>query len=246
MFLADFHLHSQFSDGSLTIPELVDLMGKNGMGAIAITDHLCERKTFLGKAAHVMSKSLSQKNFNDYLKLISEEAERAWELYRMLVIPGVEITKNSFSHKHSAHILAIDIYEYIDPDLPLSEVIDAIHAQGGLAIAAHPVSTGKAEHQTHQLWNAREELKHQIDAWEVASGRTLFSEVQKSGLPMIANSDLHDKRQIESWKTVFTSEKTSSAIKNAIVQQDLRFQYYQPAATGFKQVTKSWGRVRTS
>jgi predicted metal-dependent phosphoesterase TrpH len=229
MFLADLHLHSQFSDGSLTIPELVDLMGKHGMGAIAITDHLCENKTFLGKAARVLSKSLFKRNFQDYLNLINEEADRAWQQYRMLVIPGVEITKNSFSHKDSAHILAIDIHDYIDPDLPLREIIDAIHAQGGLAIAAHPVSTGKVEHQTFQLWEMREELKTLIDAWEVASGRVLFDEVHKSGLPAVANSDLHVPGQIESWKTSFAVEKTASAIKNAIVQQNLGFEYYSPA-----------------
>ncbi len=229
MFLADLHLHSQFSDGALTIPELVDLMGKHGMGAIAITDHLCERKTFLGKAAHVLSKTLLRRHFADYLEIIQTEAERAWKEYRMLVIPGIEITKNAFSHKDSAHILALDIYDYIDPDAPISEVIDAIHAQGGLAIAAHPVSTGKVEHQTFQLWNYRDKLSDKIDAWEVASGRRLFKEVMESGLPMIANSDMHLPQQIESWKTAFTTEKSISAIKNAIVQQNVSFEYYSPA-----------------
>ena len=39
-FLGDLHMHSTFSDGKLTIPELVDLFGSRGFGVIAITDHL--------------------------------------------------------------------------------------------------------------------------------------------------------------------------------------------------------------
>ena len=47
MFICDFHIHSQYSDGQLTIPEIVDLYGKEGFGAIAITDHICDDKSFL-------------------------------------------------------------------------------------------------------------------------------------------------------------------------------------------------------
>ena len=36
MFLADFHVHTTWSDGKLSIAEVVDLFGKRGFGAIAI------------------------------------------------------------------------------------------------------------------------------------------------------------------------------------------------------------------
>ena len=35
MLLADFHVHSTWSDGSLSIPEVVDLFGKSGHDVIA-------------------------------------------------------------------------------------------------------------------------------------------------------------------------------------------------------------------
>jgi 3',5'-nucleoside bisphosphate phosphatase len=229
MFLGDFHLHSNFSDGELTIPQLVDLMGQNGIGAIAITDHLCEEKTFLGKAARFLAKTLTKSTFQSYLETIHSEAERAWRQYKMLVIPGVEITKNSFSHKNSAHILALGIHEYINPDTPLRNIIQNIKAQGGLAIAAHPVYTGKSEHQTHLLWNQQEELKDQIDLWEVASGPRLFPEVQKSALKKIANSDLHRAENLRSWKTAFSCEKHPEAIRQALLTQNVEFKYFEPA-----------------
>lgn len=40
---------------------------------------------------------------------------------------------------HRWHLPGIGISERISPSLSLSEVIDEIHRQGGLAIAAHPV-----------------------------------------------------------------------------------------------------------
>lgn len=227
MFLGDFHLHSHFSDGVLSISQLVDLMGHHGMGAIAVTDHLCEKKSFLGQSARWLSKSLTEKNFSHYLDEIYKESERAHEQYKMLVLPGVEITKNSFSHKNSAHILAIGIHSYVDPDMSIEEIVDAIHEQGGLAIAAHPVDTGKKEFQTQLLWEQREKLVPIMDAWEVASGNLLFPAIQKSSLRKIASSDLHHPRHMESWKTVFNCEKKFSEIKNAIREQDIGFQYYE-------------------
>ena len=228
MFLGDFHLHSTFSDGELTIPQLVDLMGQNGIGAIAITDHLCEEKTFLGKAARLLDKSLTKKTFPLYMQTIRAEAERAWKQYKMVVIPGVEITKNSFSHHNSAHILALDIHEYINPDTPLRDIILNIKSQGGLAIAAHPVHTGKSEHQTHLLWNQKNELKELIDLWEVASGPRLFAQVQRSNLKKIANSDLHRAEQVRSWKTAFSCEKHALTIKEALLAQNIEFKYFEP------------------
>lgn len=226
MFLGDFHLHSNLSDGVLSIPQLIDLMGHNRMGVVAVTDHLCEKKSFLGQSARWLSKSLTERNFSYYLDTIAQEAERAKKLYDMLVLPGVEITKNSFSHKNSAHILAIGITSFIDPDLSIEEIVCAIHEQGGLAIAAHPVDTGKKEFQTQLLWEQREKLEPLMDAWEVASGNELFPAVQNSKLRKIASSDLHHPRQIESWKTEFKCNKSFVAIKDAIREQQIDFKYY--------------------
>lgn len=228
MFLADMHLHTNYSDGHLEMKDLVDLMGQSGVGMIAITDHLCEEKTLLGKTANWLNKTLTRKTWDTYIEEIEEQAERAWRLYKMLVLPGVEFTKNSFSHKNSAHIVALDIKDYINPDLPLNQIIDEVHNQGGLAIAAHPVFTERVEHQTLHLWHRREELVKKLDAWEVASGPRLFREVQKSGYRMLANSDLHHPRQLESWKTLFHGEKHVEKLKQDIRKQNIDFHYFKP------------------
>ena len=224
--LADFHMHSNMSDGSLSIRELVDMYGKMGFGAIAITDHLCEKKTFLGKAAKYLEKTLAEENFNYYLDVIREEAERAKKLYNMIVVPGVEITKNSLLNHRSAHILILGIEKYISADLEIDEVLSESRNQGAISVAAHPVFTQQIEKQTYHLWDRKEELKSKIDLWEVASGQHLFPSVLKEKLPMIANSDLHRPQQMSSWKTILTCEKNEKAILEDLKKQKVDFYYF--------------------
>lgn len=230
MLLSDFHIHTNFSDGQHSMTEIVDFYGRSGFKAIAITDHLCEQKTFLGQAAQLLSRTLTPENFPQYIETIYCEAERARSLYGMTVIPGIEITKNSFKHKDSAHILALGVDQYIDPDQSISMLIADIHSHGGLAIAAHPVSTKKLESQTYYLWQNREEFAQDFDAWEVASGPYLFEEVSQSKLPLLANSDLHHKSQMKSWKTLVHSRNESASILEAIKRQNLDFIFYQGGA----------------
>jgi len=225
--LADLHIHSTFSDGKLSIPEIVDFYGSRGFKIIAITDHLCEEETFLGKASHVLNKTLTRSNFSFYLQTIKMQAERAMKHYGMLLIPGVELTKNSLSFHRSAHILAIGITDYISADGSITEIIADIKKQGALAIAAHPVSTKKVEHQTYHLWDQRDFLSSHFDAWEVASGPHLFEEVMNSGLPIIASSDFHHEKHIRAWKSLLDCDLSFLSVKEAVINQKLELTFYE-------------------
>ena len=231
--MADLHVHSTFSDGKMTIPELVDFYGVRGFGCIAVTDHICEGETFLGIAANYLNLTLTPQTFPLYIEILRREAERAWKTYRMLVIPGIELSKNSWLNQRSAHILGLGIDQYVAADGDVVDLARKIRGQGGLAIAAHPVSTGQMERQTYHLWNRRAELSQEFDAWEVASGVKFSDEVAQSGLPLIASSDLHHQRQINSWKTIFHCELSREAIFTAIREQELSFHFYQDAFPAF-------------
>ena len=226
MMLADLHVHSTFSDGKMTIPELVDFYGSRGFGCIAVTDHICETGGFLGRAAVYLNRTLSRETFPLYMATLESEAERAWDQYRMLVIPGFELTKNSWSNHRSAHILGLGVSEFISAEGDIVELARKIRSQGAIAIAAHPVSTGRFEPQTFHLWSRREELSVELDAWEVASGPKLFDEVARSGLPIVATSDLHHAKQINAWKTVLYCEPHPRAVLEAIRRQRLDIRYY--------------------
>lgn len=227
MFLADFHIHSQFSDGRLSLSELIDFYGSRGFGCIAITDHLCEEQHWLGKSAKILNKTLTRESFDHYLEQIRSERERALEQYEMIVLPGIEITKNSLDYDRSSHIVAIGVEEWISADQEIDQILRQIRSLGGLSLAAHPVPTRKYEHQTLHLWDRRHELMDLMDAWEVASGPFLFNEVLDAKLPMVANTDLHHPSQINSWKNRLDCEKHPEAILDAIRDQDLDFVFYK-------------------
>lgn len=229
--LCDFHIHSNFSDGRLSIPELIDLYGRRGFGAIAITDHLCEEHSFLGQTAHFFERTLTRKTFPEYLEILQRETARAWDQYRMVVITGYELTKNSLVNQRSAHVVVLGAKQYLSADQDIETLLAQVRDLGALSIAAHPVNTGSMEPQTYFLWSRRRQLADKFDAWEVASGPKLFNEVLHSGLPMIANSDLHHPRQINSWKTKLSCERHPEAIFAAIRRQELEFVYYENRAT---------------
>ena len=94
MMLCDFHIHTTFSDGSLEMRKTIDLFGQAGFDVIAITDHVVNGDNVMGKFARQFNLSIRGDNFDEYLSAVRSEAERAWDKYGMLVIPGVEISKN--------------------------------------------------------------------------------------------------------------------------------------------------------
>jgi predicted metal-dependent phosphoesterase TrpH len=75
--LCDFHTHSTWSDGRLSIRELVDLYGETGcFDVIAITDHILRKNDVLAKAARIATfgrrrYSVMEDSFAEYLGKIA-------------------------------------------------------------------------------------------------------------------------------------------------------------------------------
>ena len=104
MLLCDFHIHTTYSDGVLPLPKVVDLFGQSGHDVIAITDHIVNRDSGLGKIAHRIRHSLNAESWKRYADEIAREAERAWSTYGMLVLPGAEMTRNTINRDTSVHV----------------------------------------------------------------------------------------------------------------------------------------------
>jgi hypothetical protein len=104
-----------------------------------------------------------------------------------LIIPGCE-----FSTEHG-HLLGLFLREPI-PKLPFAETVDAIHAQGGLAVLAHPFERSRDAKRL-------EPLVGMLDGVEVRNGRaerkirdanTLALDfAQAHGMRQFAGSDAH-------------------------------------------------------
>jgi predicted metal-dependent phosphoesterase TrpH len=217
MLLCDFHIHTKYSDGSVGLRRTVDLFGQAGFDVIAITDHVVSGDNSFGKLAHRFRFSVTGDNFDDYMSHIRREAERAWEKYGMLVIPGVEITKNHFSSEKSAHILILNIKEFIPADWDYEKIFLEAKQQDALIIACHPhYSSEIVVRDTLFLWRNREKYARYIDAWEIANRDDVFNVISLKKYPYIANSDFHRTRHIYSWKTLLNCEKDIKSVKQCI------------------------------
>src|ERR1700687_6047526 len=104
MLLADFHIHTTWSDGQLTVPEVIDLFGTSGHDVIAITDHIVNTDSLVGKVTHRCKLTLTEKNFADSAAEVERERKRAWDEYRMIVLTGTELTQNAITRRNSAHV----------------------------------------------------------------------------------------------------------------------------------------------
>jgi processive 1,2-diacylglycerol beta-glucosyltransferase len=217
MLLCDLHMHSTYSDGKMSVHELVDFYGRRGFDCICITDHLADPRRLIGKLVRLSSLTLSPGQLDEYFDVIERERRRAWRKYRMLVMTGIEFNKDGYTKKSSAHLLGIDLKAPIASDLDLPETIAQIHAQGGLAVASHPhIMKSEWGRNTLHLWENQEIYAPLIDAWEIANRNNLFTPVGLKRLPFIANSDLHKPKHIYSWKTLLYCAKDPDAIKQCI------------------------------
>ncbi len=217
MLLCDFHIHTTYSDGSVELRRTIDLFGQSGFDAIAITDHVVNGDNLMGKLAHRFRFSVTSVNFHQYVSHIREEAERAKDKYNMLVIPGIEISKNHLTPDRSAHILIIDVREFIPACISYEEIFLEAKKQNALTIACHPhYMSPKTDRDTLFLWNNRDRYARYIDAWEIANRDDVFNVISLKKYPYIANSDFHKPRHLYSWKTLLNCEKDVDYIKQCI------------------------------
>ncbi|MDX1952360.1 MAG: glycosyltransferase [Verrucomicrobiota bacterium] len=215
--LCDFHIHSNYSDGKLSVPEIVDFYGSHGFDCICLTDHLADPRRLIGKFIELANFTLAPDQLEEYFEVLERERRRAWRKYSMHVLSGIEFNKDGFTKKTSAHLLGVDLKKPINPALDLLETIEQIHAQGGLTIASHPhMMKSEWGKNTLYLWLNQEIFADKIDAWEIANRNNLFTPIGLKNLPFIANSDFHKPKHIYSWKTILHCEKEVEAIKDCV------------------------------
>jgi predicted metal-dependent phosphoesterase TrpH len=222
--LCDFHVHTLWSDGKLSVAEVIDLYGSTGkFDVIAVTDHILMKNDLLARAGRLATLGrrafgVREQDFELYLDDIRAEGRRAMKQYGMLVVPGAEITQNRLRGRKNSHIIALDIKKYVSADQSADEILKEIRRQGALSIACHPHhrTTRRIEISTCYLWEHRERLAGLVDVWEAANRDDLFSVTSLKHYPYVANSDFHKPKHLYSWKTLVRAEKNWAAVSRAL------------------------------
>jgi len=235
VLLCDLHTHTVFSDGKLSVRELVDFYGQRSFDVLCVTDHICDHTKLIGKMTNLSGLVLTLDQVEEYFETIEREKKRALAKYGMILMTGLEFNKDGLTKKSSAHLLAIDLKQPVDPGLSITQTIGEIHSQGGLAVASHP-----HEFKTHwgkntlYFWENIDQYAPLLDAWEVANRDDLFNPIGLKRLPFVANSDFHKPKHIFSWKTVLFCEKDPELIKQCIrVNRDVSITLYRDHKIGW-------------
>ena len=207
LLLCELHAHTTWSDGELTLEELVDLYGRSGFDVLCVTDHAVPTNDPRPLA-------IDSWTWPAYLAAVDREAERARREYDLLVIPGLELTDDHDDPARSAHALSLGLRRFVSLDYGLEAALEDARAQGAVTVAAHPYTPRDhgMSRATTRFWHDYEELARLIDRYELFNRDQVFGWIADRDLPPIASGDFHDTDDLSSWKTLLLCEKDEAAV----------------------------------
>jgi predicted metal-dependent phosphoesterase TrpH len=206
--LCELHSHTTWSDGTLPVDELVDLYGTAGFDVLCVTDHMVRADDPTGPMTDAG-------NYDDYLRPVLEQAERALETYDLLLIPGVELTDSDADPDRAAHALAVGLDRLVTLDHGLPAALRKARAAGAATIAAHRIRASRTRFRAGQravFAREADHLRPLIDRYELINRTDVFSWVVAESLPGVASGDFHTRAHLETWKTVLPCETSADAV----------------------------------
>jgi len=225
LLLCELHAHTTWSDGRLTLSELVDLHGALGFDVLCITDHTV-------RSDDPAPRAVDGRSWGAYRYELDREAQRARRTYGLLLVPGLELTDNHDDPDKSAHALAIGLRRFVSVEEGIVTAIRAARADGAAIIAAHPYGPGDLTpmRPTRRLFREHEALRPLVHRWELFNRREVFAWVAEQGLPAVATGDVHRTEHVSSWKTLLPCAKEEEAVV-AYLRSSARA-YFTPFAAG--------------
>lgn len=209
----DFHIHSVFSDGTVWPTVRVDEAYREGLDAIALTEHIEYRPHF---------KDIPASHNRSY-----EIAEKAAEQKGIILIKGSEITRPMAPGHFNVLFLtdseALEQKEWRD-------AFNEAKKQNGFFFWNHP-GWDRQQPDTTLWWPEHTELleKGMMHGIEVANGNLYSPEAltwcQENNLTVMGTSDVHQPIQSQvdfavgehrSMTLVFATERTPKAIREAL------------------------------
>ena len=142
--LCELHAHTRWSDGELTVAELVDLHGRAGFDVLCVTDHVIRSDDPWREEEGALFSTVEEETFPLYLAEVEREAARAWRTYGLLVLPGLELTFNDPEPVMAARTVALGLREFVSVDDGIAEAMTTAAGAGAVLVAAHPNADGRA------------------------------------------------------------------------------------------------------
>ena len=208
IYKADLHTHTIYSDGSVTAPWRIREAWCDGLDIIAITDHIEYRRIernmlkYMGEYikeeycnlpkgvnTNVQGTPADERGILANLNASYEEAIESNEQYGMLIIRGVEITRNE---GHFNAIFTKDNNKIYHPDIKQS-IKNAVD-QGAFVFQNHPKQDKSTKTSMSPL---AEELHNSglVKGMEIGNGWAFWGRLVpyciKNNVPMFSNSDGH-------------------------------------------------------
>jgi 3',5'-nucleoside bisphosphate phosphatase len=212
--LCELHAHTTWSDGALTVPELVDLYGRHGFDVLCVTDHVVRSDDPWRHDAGWTCSSVDSGSWERYLSELEREACRARTTYGMLVVPGLELTFNDTDPAQAAHAVALGIRSFVSVDDGIEEAIRTADEAGAAIIAAHPYDGSRRPSSSRltQRFALDEALRGHAHRFELFNRAQLFGWVAQAGLPAVASGDFHRSEHLAGWKTLVPAARDESAL----------------------------------
>jgi len=211
--LCELHAHSRWSDGDLSVSELVDLHGRAGFDVLCVTDHVVRSQDPWRETA--LLRSVVAAGSAAYFEDIEREARRALALYGMLVMPGLELTFNDVDSSRAAHAVAVGLRTFVPVEDGIEEAMSRARDAGAAVVAAHPYDgpapTSRNLRVTRRFAQDRE-LRALAHRFELFNRSHLFAWVAEAGLPAVAGGDLHHTDHLAGWRTLIPCRAEEGAI----------------------------------
>jgi hypothetical protein len=206
----DFHMHTVFSDGQVWPTVRVDEAYREGLDAIAITDHI----EYQPHAADIPT------NHNRPYEIAKDLAARR----NIILIRGTEITRDT----PPGHFNAIFLKD-VDPlDTPeFYDVFEAAAEQGAFVFWNHPGWQGREKGKWGEWQQTLYERKW-LHGIEICNGNVWYDDgttyAFDKNLICIGTSDVHPPMPTKAWTPeehrtltlVFAREKTYESLKEAV------------------------------
>jgi predicted metal-dependent phosphoesterase TrpH len=212
--LCELHAHTTWSDGELSLRQLVDLYGRSGFDVLCVTDH-CIRSDDPWLEADAPLRGVHAGNHGDYLSEIEAQSKRARHEYDLLLVPGLELTYNDLDPYLAAHAVALGCRAFVSVDGGLDAALARARGEGAALIAAHPFRTRRASSPARTtLRFAREwrTIAPLVDRWELFNRFDLFGWVAQRGLPAVASGDFHRPEHLHGWKTLVPCARDEASV----------------------------------